>query len=366
MKAPVVPVVFRPILKPKPWGGQRLARLFGKALPPGERIGESWELSDLPGNESVVRDGPCEGRTIRTLVSEWGADLLGGAPLVDERFPLLIKFLDARENLSIQVHPKPAGGASSTLAGGVKHEAWYVVEADEQADILLGVNPGVDVEGIRRSLGKAELVPLLRRWHVRPGDGFYLPSGVPHALCGGVVVAEIQTPSDVTFRMYDWDRTDEAGRPRPLHLAEALTNLRLDIGPAELKPPRSHSAGPHALVTRVAACESFMISRVRLAAGVSQALPATEMSIWIVLSGSGSLLRGADIRVRFAAGDTVLIPAANDGVRVETADDIQFLEVSVPIPSGGGAADRVRTEARRPAPLTQLGKPGSVRTEGRS
>lgn len=360
MKAPVIPVVFRPILKPKPWGGRKLAELFGKAVPPGERIGESWELSDLPGNESVVRDGPHAGRTIRELVTEWGADLLGEAPLADGRFPLLIKFLDARENLSIQVHPKPALEPSSAPVAGVKHEAWYVVDADEEAAILLGASPGIGLDHVRRALGTAELVPLLRRWRVRKGDGFYLPSGVPHALCRGVVVAEVQTPSDVTYRMYDWDRTDESGRPRPLHLAQALTNLRLDAAPAELKPPRSHRGDPHVLVTRVVACESFVVSRVRLAAGVSQALPASEMSIWIVLSGSGSLLRGTDTPVRFVAGDTVLIPASNDGLRVETADDIQFLDVSVPIYGRHRAADREQAHAGPVSPLTQLRRPGDV------
>ncbi|MEP0846702.1 MAG: class I mannose-6-phosphate isomerase [Phycisphaerae bacterium] len=366
MKTRAIPVVFRPILKPKPWGGQKLAQLFGKALPPGGRLGESWELSDLPENESVVRDGPQQGRTIRELVSEWGADLLGRAALVDGRFPLLIKFLDARENLSIQVHPKPAPESSPTPVAGVKHEAWYVVQADEEAGILLGVKPEVDIHDVRRSLGTAELVPLLRRWRVRTGDSFYLPSGVPHALCAGVVAAEVQTPSDVTYRMYDWDRVDESGQPRPLHLSEAMTNLRLDVTPAELKPPRSHSAGPHALVTRVAACPSFLVSRVRLAAGLQQALPDTEMLIWILLNGSGALLRAGEFRVPFTAGDTVLIPAANDGIRIETADDIQFLEVSVPIPRIGRTADREPAHAGRRGPLTQLRTPGNSLLGGKS
>lgn len=325
------PVVFEPIYKPKPWGGRTLARLFGRTLPGTEPIGESWELSDLPGNESRVARGPLTGRTIGELVRMWGKALLGNAPLADGRFPLLIKFLDAREALSVQVHPcaaDPQGRPPATI----KHEAWYVIAAEPEAKLFIGLRPGVGPADVRRAAATPATAELLQPRPARPGRCFYLPAGVPHALGAGIVVAEVQTPSDVTYRLYDWDRVGLDGRPRELHIEQALANLRHDVPDSEIVQPRSHVADVFITVTRLVVCERFLIDKVRMSAGIARSLPHAEMVIWIVLAGGGRLTRDGEA-CEFGPGDVVLIPAEAEALRVETAADCEFLEVKIPIPS---------------------------------
>lgn len=327
-----IPVVFEPIYQVRPWGGRRLAELFGKKLPDHATIGESWEVVSLPGHESRVRDGPLAARAISELVELWGRDLIGGAELVEGRFPLLIKLLDARQALSVQVHPKPSPGAEGARTTGVKHEAWYVIEAGPRSELLIGFQEGVRPDQVAAAARTRAIVPLLRRWPARAGQCFYLPSGVPHALGAGLVVAEIQTPSDVTYRLYDWDRVDERGRARELHVEQALANARYDVRPDDILQPRSHVAGVYTVVTRLLASERFLLDKVRLTGGVAQGIPHAEMVIWVVLSGRGELRRDAYV-CRFAAGDVVVIPAESSCTVVEPYDDCELLEVKVPVPS---------------------------------
>ncbi|TWT41119.1 putative mannose-6-phosphate isomerase YvyI [Phycisphaerae bacterium RAS1] len=339
--APPMPVVFAPLLKEKPWGGCELARLFHKSLPDGKRIGESWELVSLPSDESRVARGPHAGRTISELVQEWGAKLLGGreassegpalpgAELIDGRFPLLIKFLDAREHLSVQVHPKQSRAAGA-FQPGVKNEAWYVVDAAPGAEIFVGLRRGVTAADVARAANTPELAEMLQRRPVKPGQCYYLPSGVVHALGAGIVVAEVQTPSDITYRLYDWQRVDERGRPRELHIEQALANLLIEVPEDAIVQPRSHVAGAFATVTRLVRCERFLIDHVRLSAGLSQAAPLGEMAVWIVLRGEGVLSR-AQWQCEFRAGDTLLLPADDAETRVETISDVSLLEVKVPL-----------------------------------
>ncbi len=335
MNVPLLPVVFEPLLKVKPWGGQQLARLLNRRLPANERIGESWELVSLPGSESRVRNGPLAGRTLTELVQLWGRDLLGAAPLVAGRFPLLIKFLDAYENLSVQVHPKPEGTGGPP---GAKHEAWYVIHADPGAKLFIGLKPGVGPADVARVVNGPEMVHLLREWSPQPGQCYYLPSGTLHALGAGLVVAEIQTPSDVTYRAYDWNRVDAAGRPRALHVEQALRNIRCDVTEAMISQTATAveaSFMPATRVTRVARCERFVLDLLALRAGVSYALVSGFMRVWVVLDGAGRFThedQEPKYAGTFAKGDVVLIPAASTGVRIEPATDCRCIEVSIPRP----------------------------------
>ncbi|MEW6249298.1 MAG: type I phosphomannose isomerase catalytic subunit [Planctomycetota bacterium] len=323
-----VPVVFDPILKPKPWGGQRLADLFGKVLPEHTPIGESWELASLPEAESRVRGGPLAGRTLAELVELWGAGLLGDAPAPGGRFPVLIKFLDACQNLSVQVHPRPR--TADPWEPGVKHEAWYVLHAEPGAHVYIGARDGVGVDDFRRAGDSPAVVDLLRCWDARPGQFFYLPSGTPHALGAGVVVAEIQTPSDVTYRLYDWGRVDLDGRPRALHMAEALECLRCDTPVDVLRPPCGVASGPLSEVLRYPPCGVFQISRASYRAGFARRLGA-RMRVLIVLTGRGHCVRSGvrECDCRFAAGDVLLVPADATDVRLELHADTELLEVTV-------------------------------------
>jgi mannose-6-phosphate isomerase len=352
-----LPVVFEPIYRPKPWGGRRLATLLGKRLPGDGPIGESWELSDLPGNESRVHDGPLAGTTLHELVATWGRGLLGDALLVAGRFPLLVKFLDARENLSVQVHPKlgtgtylpkPGTGALPRQLGArkmgtgtapqrlgasphfppVKHEAWYVLHADPGTKLYIGLRPGVGPDDVARAADTPAIVDLLQTWNATPGECYYLPSGTPHALGAGVVVAEVQTPSDVTYRLYDWGRVGLDGRPRELHIEQALANIRYDVTPEMIRsaePPRAASDGS----LRLVACDCFAIDGVELPTGATRELPHGRMAIWIILSGTGRLVAG-NCECRFGAGDVVLVPGGCAHVLSELASPCTYLAAGIP------------------------------------
>lgn len=329
MKISPIPVIFEPLYKPKPWGGRMLATLFGKSLPPDEPIGESWELVSLPDNESRVKDGPLAGQTISELVQRWGPGLFGEADPGEEHFPLLIKFLDAREDLSVQVHPKPPVDDPDGWCPGLKHEAWYVLDADPGAQIYIGLKPGVTLAELARVANSPGTAGLLRSWPARPGDCFYLPSGTIHALGAGLVVAEIQTPSDVTYRLYDWDRLGRDGLPRELHVDQALRNVRLDVAETQIIQPRRAIPHTFATATRTTSCERFQIDWLQLPAGLNQPISFRRMVLWIILDGRGTFHRNGPL-CSFRPGDVVLIPAACDGTHIKAVEGCELLEVGVP------------------------------------
>jgi mannose-6-phosphate isomerase len=366
MPVSVHPLIFEPILKPRLWGGRELGTLLGKRLPAGMPIGESWEIADLDEDRSVVATGPLKGRTLSELLGEWGEDLTGRAELREGRFPLLIKFLDAVEALSVQVHPDAA--AANRMGGGVrpKTEAWYVIHAQPGACIYRGLRQGVDERALRAAIADGRVEETLLRIPAKTGNAYFLPAGTIHALGAGVVVAEVQTPSDVTYRFYDWGRIDPTtGRPRPVHVEEALACLSYDPIPPQAET-RQHLASVWTAVTALVRCDAFVMERVRMVEGVVQPIPHQELVIWIVLQGRGSIAyEGPGSPLEFNAGDTVLIPAALKGGRVETHERCLWLEVTVPIPSalaGFAKPEREkpmapRTAADRYVPMTFGGKP---------
>jgi mannose-6-phosphate isomerase len=236
------PLVFQPIFKPRVWGGRMLETLYGKPLPPDEPIGESWEITDRPEGVSEVAAGPLAGRTLRELMEQHRAGLLGEAADCGGRFPLLVKLLDARQMLSLQVHP-PARRAAE-LGGEPKTEMWYVAHAEPDAELMAGVRPGVTRERFAQMLRDgtaAEAVPRLR---VQVGDALFLPSGRLHALGAGLVVFEIQQNSDTTYRVFDWNRVGTDGRPRELHIEPALASIDFSDTEPALIPRRFEIAGP--------------------------------------------------------------------------------------------------------------------------
>ncbi len=330
----VYPLIFEPIFKPKIWGGRKLEALLGKHLPEDERIGESWEVADLEDDQSVVASGPARGRTLLQLVHQWGTDLIGQASLFEGRFPLLIKFLDAGETLSVQVHPNEAMARRLGDRVRIKNEAWYVIDAEEGGFIYRGVRKGVDADALKRAIQDQRVESVLNRISVRKGHCYYLPSGTIHALGAGVTVAEVQTPSDITYRVYDWNRIDPStGRPRDLHLQQALQCISYDTTPIA-NEKREHVAGIWTSVTSLVRCESFVIERVRMAEGVEQQIPYDELVIWIVLEGRGRIVCDSPASLTaFGTGDTVVLPAGLENARVQINDNCMWLEVSIPIPS---------------------------------
>ncbi len=339
----VCPLVFEPICKPKIWGGRNLERLLDKALPPDEPIGETWECADLEAGQSVVARGPARGRTLHELVTEWGADLLGRAAPVDGRFPLLLKFLDAAQDLSIQVHPDPDTARRFGGSVRVKHESWHIIDAADNAVIYRGLRPGATVEALAAAMKRdpAAIVDFLHRIPVKPGRTYYLPSGTLHALGAGVVVAEIQTPSDITYRLYDW------GRIRPdsdagLDVEQGLACIRTDIDPGAFEK-KSHVAGVFTTVTRLVTCPSFVIEKVRFAEGMEQDIPYAEPVCWMVLAGRGEIHHAGGMEA-FARGDVVVLPAALRDPRLKTLEDCVWLEVTIPVASDLAAFPRLTRE----------------------
>ncbi|MCG8405143.1 MAG: class I mannose-6-phosphate isomerase [Phycisphaerales bacterium] len=345
----VCPLIFEPIFKPKVWGRDNLARLLGKKLPSDERFGESWECADLENGQSVVARGPAKGKTLHELVEAWGKDLLGRAELADGRFPLLIKYLDAAEDLSVQVHPDPE--TAKRLGGQVrvKHEAWHIIQAEQDACIYRGLTPGTSVDSLRQAMNDRPeaILDHLQKVPVKAGQTYFLPSGTLHALGAGVVVAEIQTPSDITYRLYDW------GRVRPesdagLHIEQGLACVRADIDFSQFEK-RSHVSSVFTTVTRLVTCPSFIIEKIRFMSEFEQEIPYAEPVCWIILEGRGEVRYGKGGVESFERGDVVVLPAALKEGRIQAHTDCAWLEVTIPTESDLAdhpRADRAYLQAR--------------------
>ncbi len=328
--AAVHPLIFTPLFRPKVWGGRNLERLLAKRLPPNEPIGESWECADLDEGQSVVAAGPLTGRTLHQLVEEWGTDLLGRAPLAGGRFPLLIKFLDAVQPLSVQVHPDAATAAAIGGAARPKEEMFYVIDAAPDGFIYNGLRPGTTRDDLAEAVGTNEVDTLLQRIPARPGQSFHVPPGTLHALGRGVVVAEVETPSDTTYRLYDWGRT-RTGKDAGLHVEQALRSVRFDAAPSVR--PRSHVGGLFTTVTRLVECPAFIVEKVRFVEGMEMEIPYAELVVWIVLTGRGAVHYSPNRTQPFSTGDVVVLPAALKDGKVKTETDCVWLEVTVPVAS---------------------------------
>ena len=260
-----------------------------------------------------------------------GEDLLGGAPLFEGRFPLLVKYLDACENLSVQVHPDRAMAEQFGGSVRVKNEAWYVLGAEPSGCIYRGFIDGVTRQDLQRAIEEGTVAQLLHRIPVHAGDCYYLPSGTVHALGAGVVVAEIQTPSDVTYRVFDWNRVDSAtGKPRQLHIEEALQCSRFGSQTidGELHVTEHTAFGQ---VTHLIDCESFVIDRVRMDHGSAWEIPTGKLMIFMVLEGNGKIAFGSPaVEMEFSYGDTLVIPAALKGARLNATANCTWLETTLP------------------------------------
>lgn len=229
------PLLFEPLFRERIWGGRRLESLCRKKLPAGKCIGESWEIVDRADAQSVVRQGPHAGRTLHDLWRGHRSEIFGDEVVDSPRFPVFAKLLDAREKLSLQVHP-PADVAAA-LGGEAKTEMWYVAAAEPGTEIFLGLRRGVSQEDFARALNDGTATQCLHRLEVKCGDVFFVPSGRLHAIGAGLVIVEIQENSDTTYRVFDWNRRSEAGSSRPLQIEEAMRSIDFaDIEPQIIEP----------------------------------------------------------------------------------------------------------------------------------
>jgi mannose-6-phosphate isomerase len=317
------PLTFEPIFKERIWGGRNLETLYGKLLPAGWRVGESWEISDRPGDESVIARGPLRGRTLRWLMEQDPAALLGARDPVPARFPLLVKIIDAQDNLSLQVHPPAA--VAARLGGEPKTEMWYVARAERGAELFVGLKKGISRAEFERNLAAHSVAQCFHRIAVEEGDAMFLPSGRVHALGAGLVIFEIQQNSDSTYRVFDWNRVDRHGQARELHLAQSLASIDFgDFEPALL--PRAVSPSHPGTVRPLVRDDLFSVRLRQWAGGDQLAWPAGTMRIFGVVQGA-LRVEGAGEAVEMGTGQFCLVPAQCEGVAARAPGAVSFLEV---------------------------------------
>src|SRR5438445_1941304 len=268
----------------------------------------------------MIANGPLAGRTLHEIIADFGPALCGDVPLIGPQgqFPILIKFLDARENLSVQVHPDAAYAAANPGAH-LKTEAWYIIDAQSGSVIYKGLKGGVDRSALRHAIATDRVEETLQKIPVKAGHHVYLPSGTVHALGGGIVLAEIQTPSDTTFRLFDFNRIDPStGQPRKLHVNEALDAINFEPH-REAPQRRDHVAGLFTTVTRLVSCPYFKLEKVRFTEGVEEPVPYDEPVIWMMLEGSARVTvdRMKEL-VTLSKGETVLLPAQMQNPVIKT------------------------------------------------
>lgn len=311
------PFKFKPLFKERIWGGRRLAEFFGKDLPPERKIGESWELADLPEDKSQIVNGPLAGRTLEAVIADLGASVTGRDDY-QPPFPLLIKILDARDVLSVQVHPD-AQTCRKMGKGEPKTEAWYIIDAEPGAVIYKGLQPGTRREQFARAIEDGTVAEYLVQVPVKVGECHFLPSGTCHAIGAGLLIAEIQQPSDTTYRVFDWNRTDpDTGQGRPLHVAEALESIHYDASGDNLSV---NTTG------RLVDADEFKLDKGHQMPGCEMLLSG-QMKVLMILGGSGRIEAEQAEPTAFVKGDTLLIPAAFEGV-MQVDAECEYLAATV-------------------------------------
>ena len=303
------PLKFKNIFKSVVWGGEKIAPFKGVNTQQ-KNIGESWELSGVKGNESIVAEGPLAGRTITSLAEEYKGALLGEKvyAATGTEFPLLIKFIDARDDLSIQVHPDDALAAERHNGSKGKTEMWYVVQADEKAHLMSGLSKEITPEEYAAKVADNTITDVLHDYDVHAGDVFFLPAGRIHSIGKGCFIAEIQQTSDITYRIYDFGRLGLDGKPRELHTELSKAAIDYTVLPDYKTPYQSIKNQENEIVS----CKYFTTSLYELDKEVTKDMRGLDsFVIAICVEGSGSLTDSEGNVVSLRQGETVLIPACS-------------------------------------------------------
>lgn len=318
------PLTFHPILKERVWGGRNLEALYGKILPSKSPYGESWEITDRPEGTSVIANGPWEGKTLNDLMLDHKEELLGTAKCQDGHFPLLVKILDAQNKLSIQVHP-PAEVADR-LSGQPKTEMWYVAGIDTGADLYVGLKKGVTAEEFTQRITDGTVADCFHRIEPSVGDSLLLESGRVHALGAGNIIFEIQQNSDTTYRVFDWNRVGLDGKPRDLHIDQALASIDFNDFEPSMKPRMEPSSN----VVRESIVDHplFSVNSVGIPEGESIQSNDSQCQVIAVTEGSVELEFEGD-KLERTKGDFVLLPACLSSLSLRATKDSHLL-VSVP------------------------------------
>lgn len=317
------PIKFKPILKEKIWGGKKLNKFLNKQSN-SPKVGESWEISDIEGVTSVVINGELKGKSLKELLEIYKSDLIGDKnyKVFGNKFPLLIKFIDAKEDLSIQLHPNDELAAKRHNSFG-KTEMWYVMQADENSNLIVGFNQDVTPDTYLKHLEEKTLTKILNFDKVKEGDTYFIEVGRVHAIGAGVMLAEIQQTSDITYRVYDWDRVDNQGNERALHNDLALDainfNMKNDFR-ASYSETENH---PNKMVS----CTYFTTHYFHINTTLEKENTQDSFLIYICVDGEAEISANS-VSERIAKGETILLPAAIKSYHIK-AENAKLLEVYV-------------------------------------
>lgn len=299
------PLIFEPILKDRIWGGTKLKTALGKTNLPTETTGESWELSAVEGDVSIVKNGPYAGKSLAELLNKYPQEILG-IKVHDKfgtQFPLLFKFLDAREDLSIQVHPNDELAKKRHNSFG-KTEMWYVMQADEGARIIVGFKHKSSPQEYVEHLENKNLIEILNEIKVKKGDVFFLETGTIHAIGAGIVIAEIQQTSDITYRIYDWDRVDAQGKSRELHIEQALDAMNYNTTNTQKQYSKEENKS-----NTMVDCPYFTTNYLPLNGTADIMKDGSSFTVYICTEGEYVFEAGGQT-YSFKMGDTILVPAS--------------------------------------------------------
>lgn len=327
------PLTFTPALRDYIWGGRNLEKLYGRSLPPG-RTAESWEISGHPTASTVVDAGPLKGQPLPAVLDAYREDLVGtraGWALERNKFPLLIKLLDAEKRLSVQVHPQDEYALEHENGELGKTEMWYVLHAQPGAQLILGLRPGATREAFRQAIEDNELNAWLHHLPVKAGDAVFVPAGTLHCILEGLVIAEIQQNSDTTYRVYDWGRLGDDGRPRPLHVDKALDVINFDLIEPGPYQPVLVAEGDGVIRYEITRSEYFVVEKVTLEpdAIYHGRTNSETLEIWGNVAGESQLTWAGNPSllptVRFC-----LIPASLGDFGVQARGSATLLRVYLP------------------------------------
>ena len=335
------------------WGGRTLEKLFGKRLPPNACVGEAWLISDHAQHISVVAKGPFEGRTLHELLTEDSKTILGSLPKTTPtgRFPLMLKILDARQKLSVQVHPDDAAALRFEEPDPGKTEFWHVLDAETDSELHLGLKPGVAREEFEAALGRGTVSETLARHRARTGMSIFVPAGTVHTIGGGITLAEIQQNSDLTYRIHDWERSDETGAKRELHLEKALEVIQFgEVHPGATEGLECGGASDRR--TLLAACERFAAESAVVTGTYERAVGARSFHIILAVSGELKLSSHGSHEV-LTPGMAALLTGSADTYRVEGKGKLldfyvphMDLDIRKPLAEHGYSTDLIRSTFR--------------------
>lgn len=320
------PLKFAPFLKARLWGGNAFAEQYHKTDDTQTKYGESWEISDIDDDISVVTNGFLAENDLRELIETYMGELVGDAVFEKNGlgFPLLIKIIDAQENLSVQVHPDDELAQQRYEQNG-KTEIWYVIHADKNAGIYVGFNKPVEKQNYIEAVQKKQIHSLLQFYQVKEGDLFFIPAGTVHALGKGVRVAEIQQPSDITYRIYDWDRIDDTGLPRVLHVAEALDAIHFN----ENENYKIEYEEKFNTTSNLFRSEIFNINAIHFDQPLQKKYSAIDSFVVYMCVAGEVHLFGDDFHEALYAGETALLPACIPDINLVPNGEARVLEIYV-------------------------------------